>query len=74
MEDVKREMTTMKEILKGKARATVDELIQRTDHLFTLEVMARTLLNKFKLPQMEMFNGGKDPLDHLEAYKMHMNL
>lgn len=23
---------------------------------------------------MEMFDGGKDPLDHLEAYKMHMNL
>lgn len=23
---------------------------------------------------MEMFDGGRDPMDHLEAYKIHMNL
>lgn len=74
MEDVRREMTTIKEALKGKALATFDELIQRMDHPFTLEVMAQPLPNKFKTPQMEMFNGNKDPLDHLEEYKTQMNL
>lgn len=34
MEDVRREMVTMKEALKGKALATIDELIQRMNHLF----------------------------------------
>lgn len=40
MEDLRREMTTIKEALKGKAPTTVDELVQRTDHPFTPEVMA----------------------------------
>lgn len=57
--------------LKGKAPATIDELIQRTDHPFTPEVMARPLSDKFKLPQMEMFDNSRDPLDQLEAYKTH---
>lgn len=36
--------------------------------------MAQSLPNKFKPLQMEMFDGGNDPLDQLEAYKTHMNL
>lgn len=40
MEDVKKEMTTIREALRGKAPATVDELIKRTDHPFIVEVMA----------------------------------
>lgn len=67
-------METMREALKGKAPTTVDTLIQRMDHPFTLEVMARPLPDKFRPSQMEMFDGYKDPLDHLEAYKTHMNL
>lgn len=74
MKDVRREMVTIKKAIKGKALATIEELIQRIDHPFTLEVMAQPLLDKFKQPQMEMFEGGKDPLDHLEAYKSYMNL
>lgn len=74
MENVRREMKTIKEAIKGKALTTVDELIERTDHPFTLVVMARLLPDKFKPPQIEMFDGGRDPLDHLEAYKTHMNL
>lgn len=67
-------MATMKEALRGKAPVTIDELIQRMDYPFTVEVMAHPLPNKFKPPQMEMFDRGKDPLAHLEAYKMHMSL
>lgn len=44
------------------------------DHPFTLEIMAQPLPDKFKPSQMEMFDSYKDPLDHLEAYKTHMNL
>lgn len=61
MEDVRREMATMKEAIKGKSLATVYKLIQRTDHSFTPEVMTRPLPNKFKPPKMEMFDGGRDP-------------
>lgn len=74
MDDVRREMATMKEAIKGKAITTVNELIQRTNHPFTLEAMAQSLPGKFKSPQMEMFDGTLDPLNHLEAYKTHVNL
>lgn len=74
MKDVRSEMTTIKEADKGKVPAMVDELIQRMNHPFTLEVMAQPLPNKFKPPQMEMFDNTWDPLNHLEAYKTHMNL
>lgn len=74
MDDIRKEMATVREALKRKAPTTIDELIQRTNHPFTPELMAHPFPNKFKPPQMEMFDGSKDPLDHLEAYKMHMNL
>lgn len=73
MEDVRKEMATMREALKGKAPATVNELIQKMDP-FTIKVMARPLLDKFKPPQMEVFDSGKDPLDHLESYKTYMSI
>lgn len=36
--------------------------------------MTLPLPDKFKPSQMEMFNCSKDPLDHLETYKMYMSL
>lgn len=39
MEDVKKEIATIREALKGKTPVTIDELIQRTDHSSTSEVM-----------------------------------
>lgn len=36
--------------------------------------MARLFSDKFKPPQMEVFDGGKDPLDHLKAYKTYISL
>lgn len=74
MEDVGKKMTLMREALRGKALTTIDKLIQSINHPFTAEVMAHPLLDKFKPPQIEMFDSGKDPLDHLEAYKTHMSL
>lgn len=36
--------------------------------------MAALLLLKFKDPQMMMYDGYKDPLEHLEIFKAHMTL
>ncbi|XP_058211651.1 uncharacterized protein LOC131323829 [Rhododendron vialii] len=36
--------------------------------------MGRPLPRKFKMPQLETFNGSTDPLDHLETYKSLMHL
>ncbi|XP_058183967.1 uncharacterized protein LOC131301614 [Rhododendron vialii] len=60
--------------VKAQTPATVEELVQNTDSPFTPEVMRRPLPRKFKMPQLEIFNGSTDPLDHLETYKSLMHL
>ncbi|XP_058189394.1 uncharacterized protein LOC131306978 [Rhododendron vialii] len=60
--------------VKAQTPATVEELVQNTDSPFTPEVMGCPLPRKFKMPQLETFNGSTDPLDHLETYKSLMHL
>lgn len=54
---------------KGKAPATIEELVQNTYSPFTADVMRVLLARKFKMPQIDTFNGFTDPFDHLETYK-----
>ena len=42
--------------------------------LVTAEVLHFPLLAKFKMPQIETFNGTKDHVDHLNTYKNQMEL
>ena len=49
-------------------------MIRRTDLPFTTEVLNRPLLPKFRLPQLESYDGSKDLLDHIESFKMLMLL
>ncbi|XP_058185741.1 uncharacterized protein LOC131302966 [Rhododendron vialii] len=60
--------------IKAQTPAMVEELVQNTDSPFTSEVMGLPLPRKFKMPQLETFNGSTDPLDHLETYKSLMHL
>ncbi|XP_058189287.1 uncharacterized protein LOC131306875 [Rhododendron vialii] len=60
--------------IKAQTPAMVEELVQDTDSPFTSEVMRLPLPRKFKMPQLETFNGSTDPLDHLETYKSLMHL
>ncbi|XP_058223097.1 uncharacterized protein LOC131332815 [Rhododendron vialii] len=60
--------------IKAQTPAMVEELVQNTDSPFTSKVMGLPLPKKFKMPQLETFNGSTDPLDHLETYKSLMHL
>ena len=60
--------------MKGRAPATVEELVRNTDSPFTLPVLQAPLPRKFQMPSLETFNGTADPLDHLETYKNLMLL
>ena len=60
--------------MKDKGRENLDEMIQRMDSPFTNEVLNRPLLPKFRLPQLESYDGSKDPLDHIESFKTLMQL
>ena len=60
--------------MKGRASISMDALVQQTESPFTVEVLHFPLPTKFKMPQIETFNGMKDPIDHLNTYKNQMEL
>ena len=64
----------MKEVVKGRAPDTMDTLVQQTESPFTAEVLHFPLPTKFRMPQVETFDGVKDPVDHLNTYKNQMEL
>ena len=48
--------------------------MQKIESPFTAEVLHFPLPAKFRMPQMEAFDGMKDPIDHLNTYKNQMEL
>jgi hypothetical protein len=57
---------------KGKT-SRVDSLLNRSSP-FTERVMAIQLPEKFKIPAIQAYTGIEDPTEHLDNYKMHMDL
>ena len=64
----------MKEDEKGRAPVSMDALVQQTESSFTVGVLHFPLPAKFRMPQIEVFDGTKDPVDHLNTYKNQMKL
>ncbi|XP_023917904.1 uncharacterized protein LOC112029452 [Quercus suber] len=52
----------------------LDGRLKRTDSPFTPSVLECPLPPKFRLPQLEFYDGTKDPLDHIGAFKTILNL
>ena len=48
--------------------------MQQTESPFTAEVLHFPLPAKFRMPQVEAFDGMNDPVDHLNTYKNQMEL
>ena len=67
-------MDKLKSAIKDKGGENLDGMIQRANSPFTNEVLNRPLPPKFRLPQLESYDGSKDPLDHIESFKMLMLL
>ena len=64
----------MKEVVNGRAPDSMDTMVQQTESPFTAEVLHFSLPAKFKMSQVEAFDGAKDPVDHLNTYKNKMEL
>ena len=64
----------MKEAVKVRASVSMDALVQQTESPFTIEVLHFPLPTKFRMSQIEAFDGSKDPIDHLNTYKNQMQL
>ena len=71
---IQQELSHMKEVVKGRAPDSMDTLVQQNESLFTAEVLHFPLPAKFRMPQIEAFNGTKDPVGHLNTYKNQMEL
>ena len=67
-------MDELKSAMKDKGGENLYGMIRRMDSPFTTEVLNRPLPPKFRLPQLESYNGFKDPLDHIESFKTLMLL
>ena len=60
--------------LKGRVSNDLDDLVNRTDSPFTAPVNSFPLPSKFHMPQIDSYDGVRDPLDHLETFKTLMHL
>ena len=67
-------MDEVKNAMKGKTTINQDGMIKRTDSPFTASVLKCPLPPKFRLPQLKVYDGTKDPLDHIGAFKTLLNL
>ena len=67
--NLQQELSHVREVIRGRAPDTMDTLVQQTESPFTDEVLHFPLPAKFRMPQVEAFDGAKDPVDHLNTYK-----
>ena len=71
---LQQELSRVKEVVRGCAPDTMDTLVQQTESSFIAEVLHFPLPTKFRMPQVEAFDGNKDPVDYLNTYKNQMEL
>ena len=64
----------MKKAVKGRAPVSMDAMVQQTESPFTTGVLHFPLPAKFRMLQVETFDGTRDPIDHLNTYKNQMEL
>ena len=74
MQAMKEHIEVMMNALKGRVSSDLDNFVNRTDSPFTTFVNSFPLPSKFRMPHMDSYDGVKDPLDHLETFKILMYL
>ena len=67
-------MEVMINTIKGRVSSNLDDLVNRTDSPFTASVNSFPQPHMFRMPQIDSYDGVKDPLDHLETFKTLMHL
>ena len=72
--EMRKEMDELRSAIKEKTERSVDRLVRATDSPFTTVVLECPVPSKFRLPQLESFNGLKDPQDHFNTFKTTLGL
>ena len=63
-------MDELRNAIKEKTVRSLDRMVRWTNSPLTIVVLECPVPLKFRLPQLEPFDGLKDPLDHLNTFKM----
>ena len=74
MKNMRKELDEVKNAMKDKTTINLDGIIKRIDSPFTASVLECPLPPRFHLPQLEVYDGTKDPLDHKGAFKTILSL
>ena len=74
LKEMRKEMDELRNAIKEKTDWSLDRMVRRRDSPFTMAVLECSVPSKFRLPQLEPFDGLKDPLDHLNTFKMTLGL
>ena len=74
MKNMRNELDEVKNAMKGKIAMNLDGMIKRTDSPFTASVLECPLPPKFRLSQLEVYDGTKDPLGHIGAFNTILSL
>ena len=74
LREMRKEMDELKSAIKEKTKRSVDRLVRATNSPFTTAVLECPVPSKFRLPQLESFDGLKDPQDHLNTFKTTLGL
>ena len=74
MKDMRKELDEVKNAMKGKIAVNLNGMIKRTDSPFVTGFLECPLPPKFCLHQLEIYDGTKDPLDHMGAFKTILRL
>ena len=74
LREMRKEMNELRSAIKEKTNRNVNRLVRATDSPFTTAVLECPVPSKFWLPQLEPFDGLKDPQDHLNTFKTTLGL
>ena len=57
--------------MKGNMRRAnpIDDLVHRTDSPFIASINSHPLPFKFKMPSLDLYDGTRDPCDHIAIFK-----
>ena len=69
MKNMRKELDEVKNNMKGKTTINLNGMIKRTDSPFATSILECPLPPKFLLRRLEVYDGTKDPLDHIRAFK-----
>ena len=74
LREMRKEMDELRNPIREKMNQSLNRIVRKTDSPFTVAVQECPMPSKFRLPQLEPFDGLKDPLDHLNTFKTILGL